>query len=176
MKAAIHISLCNHQVSVRMCNRFVSPRLHFCVCMNHCGNNCSFLCERMLLLRVGLRIHRNIIQTDMPNLWAGSFPGVAERLKGGSGKTDRGGHCGMFEILMQCCAVCVVKTRSPLLQTTPSQPVFPLLQPYTLQFQSPPHSHFTLTGLCVEPAQSCRFASWCQPNYHMWLNVGKTSS
>lgn len=36
---------------------------------------------------------------------------------------------------------------------------------------SPPHTHFILSSLRVEPAQSCQSASLCQPNYHARLKV-----
>lgn len=130
VKAAIHISVCNPHVC--MCDRFVSPRSHFGVCMNHCGNDCTCLCEWLLLLWVRHWLCQKTdtweyyyyysdrqanfvklsceppVQGKECNTSPGSFQGVAERLMGGAQvKLIKGGHCGMIEILMHYWAVCV---------------------------------------------------------------------
>lgn len=91
-----------------------------------------------------------------------------EAARWGSGTADRWGHCGMFEILLQW--ICPAPSLS-----APTQALFSRLQPGT----SPPltpHTHFILSALLVEPAQSCQSASLCQPNYHTHLKGVKSSS
>lgn len=144
-----------------------------CMCMLlqcvHSSNFLFFFVFHIQSVRCGCLA---LLPAHRWQLRAKSFQGVAERLKGGV-QVKQIERVIVECLRFSCGAACAVNTPSP-------QPRCPhptsVLSPPTRHSTSPPHTHFILPGLWVEPAQSCQCASFCQPNYRTHLKGGKSSS
>lgn len=106
-------------------------------------------------------------QSATDNNRAQIFQGVTERLQGGVQVQQIDG------VIVECLRFfCSEYAQPPAL--VPPLKLCSLASNQALPLN--PHTHFILSALRVEPAQSCQSASLCQPNYHTHLKGVKSSS